>query len=177
MPIRSLAVMVAAALTVVTFADHKGDRRELAADVAGAPGFVATPMNDDGRPYPPPTVQRQVNVDMKDHVFTPSSFEAEVGETVTFVFTNRGKVPHDAFIGTKAAQDEHEEEMRQNNGQSEPTHENGVVVPPGKTRALRYVFDKPGRLEIGCHQKGHYAYGMKAIIDVGAHSSSEAQAA
>lgn len=176
MPIRSLAVMVAAALTVLTFGDDKGDRRELAADIAGAPGLVATPMNDQG-PYPPPAVDRQVNVDMKDHVFAPSSFEAAAGETVTFVFTNRGKVTHDAFIGTKAAQDKHEAEMRQEDGQHQHAHEGGVIVPPGKTRALRYVFDKPGTLEIGCHQKGHYAYGMKAIIDVVPDSSSEAQAA
>lgn len=175
MPIRSLAVMVAVALTVLTFGDDKGDRREMAADIAGAPGVAATLMSDQG-PYPPPPVDRQVKVDMKDHVFAPSSFEAAAGETVTFVFTNRGKVPHDAFIGTKAAQDKHEAEMRQEDGQHQHAHEGGVIVRPGETRSLRYVFDKPGTLEIGCHQKGHYAYGMKAIIDV-VSNSSEAQAA
>jgi uncharacterized cupredoxin-like copper-binding protein len=93
------------------------------------------------------------------------------------MFTNRGQAVHDAFIGDKAAQDKHEEEMRHNDGKPGHAHEGGVTVAPGKTGALRYVFDKPGTLEIGCHRKGHYAYGMKAIIDVVSNSSSEAQAA
>jgi uncharacterized cupredoxin-like copper-binding protein len=175
MPIRSLAVAVAAALSVLTFGGDNGDRIELAADIAGAPSLVVTPMDDEEPP--PPPMERRVDVEMKDHLFAPSSFEVRVGETVTFVFTNRGQAVHDAFIGDKAAQDKHEEEMRREDGKPGHAHEGGVTVPPGRTRALRYVFDKQGTLEIGCHQKGHYTSGMKAIIDVVPDSSSRAQGA
>lgn len=175
MPIRSLAVVLAAALTVLTLGGDNGDRIELAAGTAGAPGLVVTPMDDEDPP--PPPMERRVDVEMKDHVFAPSSFEVRAGERVTFVFTNRGQAIHDAFIGDKAAQDKHEAEMRQNDGKPGHAHEGGVTVSPGKTGALRYVFSKPGTLEIGCHQKGHYVFGMKAIIDVVSNSSSRAQGA
>jgi uncharacterized cupredoxin-like copper-binding protein len=90
----------------------------------------------------------------------------KVGETVTFVFTNVGKAVHDAFIGDKAAQEQHEKEMREMKEGHDHAHAGGVTVHPGETGALRYFFDKPGDLEIGCHQPGHYKYGMKVVINV-----------
>jgi uncharacterized cupredoxin-like copper-binding protein len=42
----------------------------------------------------------------------------------------------------------------------------GITVQPGKTGRLTHTFDQPGTLEIGCHEPGHYAAGMKVKITV-----------
>jgi uncharacterized cupredoxin-like copper-binding protein len=84
--------------------------------------------------------------------------------------TNKGKLAHDAFIGDAAAQAEHEKEMRAAESGGHGGHEHGVgstdaiTVPPGKTGELTHTFDKAGTVEIGCHQAGHYAVGMKVTV-------------
>lgn len=122
-------------------------------------------------PAAPGAMERRIDVEMKDHAFTPDTVDVTLGETVTFVFTNTGLVIHDAFLGDKAAQDQHEKEMREadeagHGGGHEHAHEGGVTVPPGQTAALRHRFDQSGTLEIGCHQEGHYEEGMKILLNV-----------
>lgn len=112
------------------------------------------------------TTSRRINVAMEDDTFSPNSFDVSVGDTVTFVFNNFGRKVHDAFIGDKAAQEQHEKEMRETPESHDHAHEGGVTVHPGETGHLRYVFDKPGTLEIGCHQPGHYEAGMIAVVNV-----------
>ena len=109
---------------------------------------------------------RQIDVTMSDHAFRPDMIDVNVGETVTFVFTNVGAQIHDAFIGDKAAQEQHEKEMREHSGGHDHAHEGGVTVNPGEKGTLQYSFDKPGTLEIGCHQENHYQAGMIAILNV-----------
>ena len=109
---------------------------------------------------------RQIDVRMSDHAFRPDKIDVNVGETVTFEFTNVGAQIHDAFIGDKAAQEQHEKEMREHAGGHDHAHEGGVTVKPGEKGTLQYSFDKPGTLEIGCHQEKHYAAGMIAILNV-----------
>ncbi len=116
----------------------------------------------------PAQAERRVDVTMKEMVFLPNTIDVKVGETVIFVFTNSGQEVHDAFIGDKAAQEEHERQMRAHGSGHQHEHEGGVTVAPGQTGELRYSFDKPGTLEIGCHQPNHYDSGMKAIITVAA---------
>lgn len=104
---------------------------------------------------------------MVDIGFKPAAIEVKRGETVSFVFTNRGRIPHDAFLGDGKEQDEHEQEMRAMKDPNDHAgHEGGITVDPGQTGALRYSFTEPGTLEIGCHQPGHYAAGMKVSIKV-----------
>jgi uncharacterized cupredoxin-like copper-binding protein len=112
------------------------------------------------------TTTRRINVAMQDNTFSPNVFDVRAGDTVTFVFTNFGRAVHDAFIGDKAAQEHHEDEMRKTQSGHDHEHEGGVTVHPGKSGTLHYSFDKPGTLEIGCHQPGHYRQGMAAIVNV-----------
>jgi uncharacterized cupredoxin-like copper-binding protein len=42
----------------------------------------------------------------------------------------------------------------------------GITVDPGKTGELTHTFDRTGTVEIGCHQPGHYAAGMKLAVTV-----------
>jgi uncharacterized cupredoxin-like copper-binding protein len=44
--------------------------------------------------------------------------------------------------------------------------QNALTLDPGKQGELIYTFDGTGPLEIGCHQPGHYAAGMKIAVTV-----------
>ena len=138
----------------------------------GAQGSAAMPDATRSAPTAgdqavrPAQATRQIDVKMSDHAFSPDAIDVIVGETVTFAFTNVGAQVHDAFIGDKAAQEQHEKEMREHSGGHDHAHEGGVTVNPGEKGTLQYSFDKPGTLEIGCHQEKHYAAGMIAILNV-----------
>jgi uncharacterized cupredoxin-like copper-binding protein len=120
--------------------------------------------------------ERTVEVKMVDNAFEPDVLKVSVGESVHFVFDNTGKVAHDAFVGDAAAQMDHEDEMRaadESSGGEMDTHMGsggeegeGITVEPGDTGDLTHTFDKPGTLEIGCHEPGHYDSGMKVAITV-----------
>lgn len=141
---------------------------------AGAPAPLTT--RDMARSIPAPaaghqaddtaSTTRRINVAMEDNAFSPNSFDVSVGDTVTFVFTNFGRTVHDAFIGDRAAQEQHEREMREAPEGHDHAHEGGVTVHPGESGSLQFSFDKPGTLEIGCHQSGHYEAGMIATLNV-----------
>jgi uncharacterized cupredoxin-like copper-binding protein len=113
-----------------------------------------------------------VKVSMGEDYFKPSSFTFHAGETVTFQFSNDGAVRHEAVIGDKAFQDEHEQEMADmahgsmTMAPGAPSDEPEIVLDPGQSGELTYTFDQPGTLVMGCHEEGHYAHGMHASIDV-----------
>ena len=107
---------------------------------------------------------RTVNIEMRDIAYSPTAVEVAKGDTVRFVFTNMGKLPHDAFVGDASAQADHEEMMRSGGGGEHETA--GVTVEPGKTAELEETFDKAGTTFIGCHEPGHYEAGMKITVTV-----------
>ena len=111
---------------------------------------------------------RTVEIDMVDIAFQPDAIDVTRGETVMFVFSNTGHVDHDAFIGDRVAQAEHEDEMRTAGEGHDGGHggANAVTVEPGESADLTYEFDEPGAVEIGCHQPGHYDAGMVIAVDV-----------
>ena len=111
---------------------------------------------------------RTVDFDMVDIAFDPKTLSVQRGERVEFVFHNKGRIAHDAFIGDTAAQADHEKEMHEQ-GSMAGGHGMGdtaVTVEPGQTGRLTHTFDKTGTIEIGCHQPGHYAAGMKVVVTV-----------
>ena len=148
---RLLAASAAAALLVSLNSCGSGDD-------------ASTSSNPDGE-------VRTVEVDMVDIAFEPDTIEVNRGETIRFRFTNRGEVAHDAFIGDRDAQHEHEADMRENddNGHGDghgDEADDAVTVEPGDTADLTYTFDEDETLEIGCHQPGHYDAGMKVTVEV-----------
>jgi uncharacterized cupredoxin-like copper-binding protein len=122
----------------------------------------------------PEGTTRTVEVDMVDIAFDPGRLEVDEGETVRFVFTNAGEVPHDAFIGDPGAQADHEDDMRSADEDEDGEHGGGhgdgsddaVTVEPGDSAELTHTFDEAGTTEVGCHQEGHYGAGMKITVDV-----------
>ena len=114
---------------------------------------------------------RTIEIDMADNAFEPDEIAVERGETVRFVFTNTGEVAHDAFIGGRDAQADHEAEMREahdggHSGGHGDESDDAVTVGPGESGELTYRFNETGTLEVGCHQPGHYAAGMKLVVEV-----------
>jgi len=111
---------------------------------------------------------KTVDVEMRELAYTPGEVAVKAGETIRFRFHNVGTVDHDAFIGDDAAQAKHEDEMQSmgGGGHSMAGADSSVVVKPGKTGELTYTFARRGSLLIGCHEKGHYAAGMKMGVTV-----------
>ena len=107
---------------------------------------------------------------MTDHMtFDPARIEVRMGETVRFVVRNVSGLAHEAFIGTEQEQLLHEA-MHTGLGAGDQTTTShmgyGVNVHPLGTGELVAKFDQAYQYVIGCHYPGHYAAGMRAVIDV-----------
>jgi uncharacterized cupredoxin-like copper-binding protein len=114
---------------------------------------------------------RTVEVTMADIRFEPATLAVQKGEEVKFVFRNNGAVVHDAYVGNAAAQAEHEADMRGGGGGHDAHGDGGedggaITVKPGKSGTLTHAFDEAGEIEIGCHEPGHYAAGMRIAVVV-----------
>lgn len=146
-------------------------RRTFAIVAAAAAGLVLSACGGEDDSPAASGDTRTVEVDMVDIAFEPDTLTVAEGETIRFLFTNGGKVAHDAFIGDADAQAAHEAEMA--DGDSGDAHgghgaadDDALTVEPGDTAELAYAFDEPGSVEIGCHQPGHYESGMKVTVEV-----------
>lgn len=111
---------------------------------------------------------RTVDIVMRDIAYDPAAVTVKAGETVKFVFRNEGAIRHDAFIGDEAAQQEHEQEMREEGAGGGDGHhgDDAITVDPGETGSLTHTFKAGEALLIGCHEVGHYAAGMKVVVTV-----------
>ena len=145
---------LAASLALLTAACSSGDSGSTSSDSEGG--------------------ARRVEVAMVDIDFKPKTLTVAKGEEVQFIFTNDGKVRHEAYFGTAEDQADHEKEMVEAGDESggHDAHggasgdDNKITVEPGKSGNLTYRFDEAGTYEIGCHEPGHYAAGMKITINV-----------
>lgn len=119
-----------------------------------------------GRQGDPAKAGKTIEVDMADTMrFMPSEMVIEVGQTVTFVVRNTGKVMHEMVIGTKDELVKHAELMKKHPGME---HDEPYMahVAPGKKEAITWSFDKPGTYMYGCLIPGHWEAGMKGTIQV-----------
>jgi P-type Cu+ transporter len=151
-----LVAIAIGALAIIYGPDESDAAMEMAAESAPA-AELAIP-------------DRTVAVETTDTLrFEPGAFTVTEGETIAFVITNSGALPHEFVIGDEAVQNEHEAEMAED--AEEEMDEMGdkpyaVDVPAGETVTLVYTFDEAGSTLIGCHVPGHYGAGMKATITV-----------
>jgi uncharacterized cupredoxin-like copper-binding protein len=111
---------------------------------------------------------RTVEVTMVDNRFEPAALAVARSEKVMFVFRNNGSVAHDAFVGDAAAQAMHETDMMGGSGAHDghAAAAADVTVEPGMTGTLTHTFGEAGEVEIGCHEPGHFAGGMKMAVAV-----------
>ncbi|MEE9177610.1 MAG: plastocyanin/azurin family copper-binding protein [Acidimicrobiia bacterium] len=147
-------------------ADH--DETDADHDDAEADGGHAH-ESSFGSPADASDADRVIEVDANDDFsFGPAEIVVSAGETITFVVTNTGNLPHDFTLGDQHAQDEHAAEMAEMMAGGDMAHDdpNAVVVEPGETKELTWHFSETGTFIIGCHQPGHYAAGMVGSVDV-----------
>jgi uncharacterized cupredoxin-like copper-binding protein len=178
-PLAALLAAVALLAPACSIPDREGGPRGGQAAPATGPS--------PSQPRRPGTVWATgapVRVVMNDRFrYRPSAIMVRAGHRVTFDVTNAGKLPHEFILGDRAAQLEHEREMRAATGgdMDMDMHAHmhlhgsdapagggtgGLTVPPGQTRRLTWTFDKPGIVLYGCHVLGHWAAGMRGTIVV-----------
>jgi uncharacterized cupredoxin-like copper-binding protein len=107
--------------------------------LVAATAAVLTPIATAGKHGRPAAT---VAVSGKEYRFTPSSISVSHG-TVTFRFTNRGKIGHDLNV----------------DGKKTP------VINPGKTATIT-VSLKKGTYSFKCTVPGHAQLGMKGTLKV-----------
>jgi uncharacterized cupredoxin-like copper-binding protein len=113
------------------------------------------------------TSKQQIAIKMTDNAFSQKALRIKKGTQVTFTFSNKGKLLHEAVVGTKAEQAAHEKEMTDSmDDMSMGDEPNTVSVKAGAQKTLKYTFSKAGTYEISCHEPGHYKAGMKIAVSV-----------
>lgn len=147
----------------------------VAAGCGGSRGEVTEGSGSDADPNPSSTRLTDggtVDVTMTDFAFSPSTFTAKAGSTVTFRFVNEGAVGHEGVIQDEEGIAGHMQEMEEGEmGEEHAMEMPGekayeVEVEPGETGILEYTFDHPGELILGCLYPGHHEAGMTGTITV-----------
>ena len=113
-----------------------------------------------GRAGDPRKVTRTIRVRVSDAMrFTPSEFTVKPNQTVRFVISNSGQVPHEMVIGTAEELKKHAELMRKF---PEMEHDEAYIahVKPGKAGEIVWQFTKPGEYRFACLVAGHFDAGM-----------------
>jgi uncharacterized cupredoxin-like copper-binding protein len=138
-------------------------------DMAGTHHDQPT-ANGFGRPFHGGQPARTVEITMNDASFTPAHLEVKAGQSVRFVVTNASGIDHDFTLGDAATQTAHRTEMAaaMQAGQQAHHHhsDNAVMVTPGATRTLSWLFTTPGSFEYDCNIPGHFEAGMRGTITV-----------
>jgi uncharacterized cupredoxin-like copper-binding protein len=142
-----------------------------------------------GHPAPAAQATRTVQVTFGDMYFEPKSLEVKAGETVRFVLTNKGQLPHEFNLGDAAMHAKHQKEMlamqqagmdhaamghatmeqgSMAGGDHGMSHDdpNTVLVPPGKTGELTWTFTAASGIEFACNVPGHYQAGMVGTLKI-----------
>jgi uncharacterized cupredoxin-like copper-binding protein len=117
-----------------------------------------------GKAADPAKAKRTVRVEMADTMkFTPSEIAVKRGESIRFVASNKGQVPHEMVLGTRKELEEHAAMMRKH-PEMEHDEPNMLHVAPGKTGDMGWQFTKPGEFYYGCLEPGHFEAGMVGKI-------------
>jgi uncharacterized cupredoxin-like copper-binding protein len=105
---------------------------------------------------------RVVDVTIHYSRFGTTTMKFRAGETVQFVVHNEDPIDHEFLIGNRKLQAIHEKGTEAHHG----ARPGEISIPAGTTRSTTYTFTGPGSLIFGCHMPGHYAYGMRGIIQI-----------
>ena len=112
--------------------------------------------------------RRTIEMAMTDQMrFVPDKIAVAEGDTVRFVFRNRGKMLHEFVLGTRQKLEDHAGLMNKFPGME---HDEPYMahVAPGKTGEIVWTFNRPGDFDFACLVPGHYQAGMGGRIRVAA---------
>ena len=105
------------------------------------------------------TVEVAATDDMRLIMDLPSVRE---GETIKFVVTNEGRMPHEFSVGDTGSQRAHANLMKKNPDMSHEGDSSALTLGPGETKTLIWKFSKPvqGDIVFACQMPGHWDAGM-----------------
>lgn len=151
------AILSLGSFVTVNFADAHGV-------VSADQRAIETPW---GSPGDPSRVTRTVTIVGTEIKFNVTRLSFRKGDTVRFVFVNKGEQPHEFMIADAAEQAEHRKMMAEMSGTSMPAAEANVVdAKPGETKELIWRFTKRGKFQFACNYVGHAEAGMVGTIIV-----------
>ncbi|WP_250657148.1 cupredoxin domain-containing protein [Alkalimarinus coralli] len=120
-----------------------------------------------GKPGEESSVSRTIIVTADDSMrFTHEPFNIQDGETIKFVVTNKGAIPHEFAIGTKDEHMEHGQMMMANPTMHHGPGGNAITVQPGETETLIWTFENAWQIEAACNIPGHYQAGMHSSVNI-----------
>ena len=116
----------------------------------------------------------RIKVSMRDtmrFVFKPEISSLRHGETIEFIVTNDGTIPHEFSIGNAEDQVKHAEMMRK---MPDMDHQdpNTVSPPPGETARLSWRFLGKDTVVFACNFPGHFEAGMKHLLPITASTAN-----
>lgn len=111
-------------------------------------------------------IDRSIAVSLNDDMrFSPAQIEVKQGETIRFVLSNKGRLPHEFVLGSAQELQEHAQMMAAMPGMQ---HSDASMqsVAPGATGELVWTFKQAGTVEFACLVAGHFAAGMRGQVEV-----------
>lgn len=126
-------------------------------------GGVACGVASAGQPSAGQPEIRTIEITMRHSRFEPGEIVVDRGATVRFVVRNLDPIDHEFIVGDEVVQQVHERGTEAHH----PPKPGEMSVPAGGTAVTTYVMpEEAGGLLIGCHLPGHWAYGMRAEVQV-----------
>lgn len=141
----------------------------------------------NGEPGKASSVSQTIEVQMHDNYYSQETIAVKKGETVRFMIKNMGELVHEFNIGTPDQHLAHQKEMevmvdhgmleadKINRGMMsmdmgggktmEHNDPNSVLLEPGETKEIIWLFSDSGILEYACNVPGHYDAGMVGKIN------------
>lgn len=136
----------------------------------------------------PASVSRTVHITMYDNYYEPEDLSFKEGQTVKFIITNKGEAVHEFNIDTGEKHRAHAPEMEMmvehgvidfdridweaakamqaSMGHGMHDEPNSVLLEPGKTAEIIWMFPEHAELEFACNIPGHYDSGMVGEIEL-----------
>jgi len=105
---------------------------------------------------------RTIHIRIHFSRFDPSDISIDPGQTVRFVVENTDPIDHEFIVGDEQVQQAHEAGTEAHH----PPRPGEISIAPGETVTTVVTFPSQGDLLFGCHLPGHYAYGMRGLIDI-----------
>ncbi|MEN6544017.1 cupredoxin family protein [Parvibaculum sp.] len=142
-----------------------------------APAAFASAVDDGhhhgatyGEPGDAKKADRTVTIEATEIAYNVKDLTFRKGETVRFVFVNKGEQPHEFMIADAAEMAAHRQMMQEMAGMSMESmgHKspNAVSTEPGETKELVWTFTNAGEFQFACNYPGHAEVGMGGKIIV-----------
>lgn len=148
----------------------------LATAALASPGHPDSDVTAFGQPGDVKKISRTVRIEATEIKYNLSDLTFKVGDTVKFVFVNKGEQDHELSLGDSATQLKHRKMMQDMAAMSGmdmskmPGHEGMddtmLMAKPGQTKELVWQFTKAGTFEFACNYPGHAEVGMTGKIVV-----------